>query len=119
MRFTQAYADSAMCSATRFALMTGRYQYRLPGGLEEPLIGRRNLGLPPERATLASLLRDAGYATGLFGKWHLGDLPEFGPLRSGYEYFFGNHGGAVDYFTYKSPGGPQAAPGVYENEESR
>jgi arylsulfatase A-like enzyme len=117
VRFTQAYANSAVCSATRFALMTGRYPYRLPGGLEEPLIGRRNLGLPPERATLASLLRDAGYPTGLFGKWHLGDLPDFGPLRSGYEYFFGNYGGAVDYFTYKPPGGPQAAPGLYENEE--
>ncbi len=116
VRFTQAYANSAVCSATRFALMTGRYQYRLPGGLEEPLIGQKNLGLPPEHATLASLLRDSGYATGLIGKWHLGSLPEFGPLRSGYEYFFGNYGGAVDYFTYQPPGGAESAPDLYENE---
>ena len=72
--------------------------------------------LPPGHATLASLLRDAGYATGLFGKWHLGNLPEFGPLRSDYEYFFGNYGGALDYFTYKPPGGAKVAPDLFENE---
>src|SRR5262245_65279473 len=50
MRFTQAYANSAVCTATRVGLITGRYQYRLPVGLEEPLAsgGRRNIGLPPE-----------------------------------------------------------------------
>jgi arylsulfatase A-like enzyme len=57
VRFTQAYANSAVCSATRFALITGRYQYRLPGGLEEPLAGTgQQLGLPPEHPTLPSLL---------------------------------------------------------------
>lgn len=116
VRFTQAYANSAVCSATRFALMTGRYQYRLPGGLEEPLVGRKNMGLPPEHPTLASLLRDAGYTTSLFGKWHLGNMPEFGPRRSGYDYFFGNFSGAVDYFSHKRPGGDKAAPDLYENE---
>src|ERR1051326_5105030 len=58
VRFTQAYANSAVCSATRFALMTGRYQYRLRGGLEEPLPLARageQLGLPPEHPTLPSL----------------------------------------------------------------
>src|SRR2546422_1541213 len=49
MRFTQAYANSAVCTATRVALITGRYQYRLPVGLEEPLTNSpRNVGLPPE-----------------------------------------------------------------------
>ena len=47
------------------------------------------LGLPPEHPTLASLLRDAGYATALVGKWHLGFPPHFGPLKSGYDEFFG------------------------------
>lgn len=99
MRFTQAYANSAVCSATRVALMTGRYQYRLPVGLEEPL-ALRPLGLPPEHPTIASLLRDAGYSTSLIGKWHLGSLPDFGPLKSGYDDFWGIRGGGVDYFSH-------------------
>src|ERR1700720_1786719 len=56
VRFTQAYANSAVCSATRLALITGRYQYRLPLGLEEPLAGKPDVGLPPEHPTLPSLL---------------------------------------------------------------
>ena len=100
MRFTSAYSNSAVCSATRTALMTGRYQYRLPIGLEEPLVFR-DVGLPPEHPTLPSLLKDAGYATSLIGKWHLGVAPRFGPQRSGYDYFFGIEGGGADYFTHK------------------
>ena len=56
VRFLQAYANSAVCSATRTALITGRYQYRLPVGLEEPLAGNDNVGLPPEHPTLPSIL---------------------------------------------------------------
>lgn len=77
VRFTQAYANSAVCSATRTALITGRYQDRLPVGLEEPLTDR-DVGLPPSHPTLPSLLRSAGYSTSLLGKWHLGALPKFG-----------------------------------------
>src|SRR6185437_6585065 len=55
-RLTQGYANSAVCSATRLALITGRYQYRLPLGLEEPLAGKTDVGLPPEHPTLPSLL---------------------------------------------------------------
>ncbi|MEC5387530.1 sulfatase-like hydrolase/transferase [Uliginosibacterium sp. H3] len=117
VRFTQAYANSAVCSATRFALITGRYQYRLRGGLEEPLAGTgRAHGLPPEHPTLPSLLRDAGYTTALIGKWHLGQLPSFGPLKSGYDRFFGNYGGAIDYFTHKPGVGDALAPDLYEGE---
>ena len=71
VRFLQAYANSAVCSATRTALITGRYQYRLPLGLEEPLVSR-DVGFPPEHPTLPSLLKKAGYGTTLVGKWHLG-----------------------------------------------
>jgi arylsulfatase A-like enzyme len=88
VRFLQAYANSAVCSATRTALITGRYQYRLPLGLEEPLAGR-DVGLPPDHPTLPSLLKKAGYNTTLVGKWHLGVLPKFGPLQSGYDHFYG------------------------------
>jgi arylsulfatase A-like enzyme len=100
VRFLQAYANSAVCSATRTALITGRYQYRLPVGLEEPLVGNDNVGLPPEHPTLPSLLRDRGYKTTLIGKWHLGTLPKFGPLKSGYDSFYGFRGGALDYFSH-------------------
>ena len=103
MKFLQAYANSAVCSATRTALITGRYQYRLAVGLEEPLgAAARNLGLPPEHPTLPSLLKKAGYGTTLIGKWHLGWLPDFGPLKSGYDHFWGFRGGGLDYFTHKS-----------------
>lgn len=102
VKFTQAYANSPVCSATRTALMTGRYQYRLPVGLEEPLTGQRDVGLPPEHPTLPSLLKSAGYATHLVGKWHLGRLPRYGPLQSGYDHFWGFRGAALDYFTHKA-----------------
>jgi arylsulfatase A-like enzyme len=102
MQFMQSYANSAVCSATRTALITGRYQYRLPVGLEEPISGNRHVGLPPDHPTLPSLLKKAGYGTTLIGKWHLGQLPDFGPLKSGYDHFWGFRGGGVDYFTHKS-----------------
>jgi len=103
VRFLQAYANSSVCSATRTALITGRYQYRLPIGLEEPLhsLNTRPIGLPPRHPTLPSLLRKVGYGTTLIGKWHLGKLPDFGPLQSGYDHFWGFRGGALDYFTHK------------------
>ena len=102
VRFTQAYANSAVCSATRLALITGRYQYRLQLGLEEPLAGKTDVGLPPEHPTLPSLLREAGYGTSLIGKWHLGMLPAFGPLQSGYEHFWGFRSGALDYYSHRN-----------------
>jgi arylsulfatase A-like enzyme len=117
VRFTQAYANSAVCSATRFALITGRYQYRLRGGLEEPIArAGRHFGLPPEHPTLPSLLRDAGYATALIGKWHLGGPPDYGPQKSGYQRFFGNRGGVIDYFTHKPGVGPQVPRDLYEGD---
>lgn len=100
VRFTQAYANSAVCTATRVGLITGRYQYRLPIGLEEPLT-QRPVGLPPEHPTIASRLREVGYSTSLIGKWHLGALPNFGPLKSGYDEFWGYRGGSIDYFTHR------------------
>ncbi len=109
LKFTQGYANSPVCSPTRFGLMTARYQYRLRGAAEEPINskskGSTTLGLPPEHPTLPSLLRQAGYRTALIGKWHLGYPPAFGPLRSGYEEFFGPMSGGVDYFSHASNNG--------------
>ncbi|MES2700217.1 MAG: sulfatase-like hydrolase/transferase [Pseudomonadota bacterium] len=103
MQFHHGYANSAVCSSTRVGLITGRYQYRLPVGMEEPL-SNSELGLEPAHPTLPSLLRAAGYHTALIGKWHLGGLPNFSPLKSGYDEFWGNRGGGVDYFTHKVAG---------------
>jgi arylsulfatase A-like enzyme len=109
LRFTDGYSNSPVCSPTRFALMTGRYQYRLRGGNDEPIASRHRgnavLGLPADHPTLPSLLRDAGYTTALVGKWHLGFLPHFGPLKSGYREFFGPMSGGLDYFTHRDSAG--------------
>jgi len=104
LRFTQGYANSPVCSPTRFALATARYQYRIRGAAEEPIrllkVDSGLLGLPPSHPTVASLLKEAGYRTALVGKWHLGYPPAAGPLRSGYDEFFGPMAGGVDYFTH-------------------
>jgi arylsulfatase A-like enzyme len=60
------------------------------------------VGLPAEHPTLPSVLKKAGYGTTLVGKWHLGYLPNFSPLKSGYDHFWGFRGGGVDYFTHKT-----------------
>jgi len=100
--------------------VTGRYPARTAVGLEEPIVARKQLaeqkrdpGLPPEHPTVASLLKSAGYRTALVGKWHLGYLPTYGPLKSGFEEFFGIMSGAGDYFTHKDPNGD---PDLFEAE---
>ncbi|MEW2393582.1 sulfatase-like hydrolase/transferase [Streptomyces venezuelae] len=98
VRFTDAYSGSATCSPTRFSLYTGRFPGRTKGGLAEP-IADRSVGLDPTHPTLASLLRDAGYATALIGKWHCGYLPDYSPTKSGWDEFFGNFGGALEYYS--------------------
>ncbi len=101
IRFTHAYAASPWCSPTRIALYTGRNPGRLPVGLEEPLrTHAEDMGIPADHPTLPSLLLDAGYETALFGKWHCGWLPWYSPLRIGFQTFFGNLDGAVDYFEH-------------------
>lgn len=101
IRFLQAYANSAVCSATRTALITGRYQDRLSVGLDEPLVDR-DVGLPPDVPTLPALLKKVGYDTTLVGKWHLGRLPKYGPPKSGYDHFYGIRQGAADYYTHSN-----------------
>lgn len=117
IRFTQAYANAPLCTNTRVGLITGRYQYRLPIGLVEPLRwtdrDRPEMGIPPGFPTLPALLRGAGYRTALIGKWHLGYLPRYGPLKSGYDEFFGIMGGFTGYYTHRGDGG---APDFYEGE---
>jgi arylsulfatase A-like enzyme len=107
-RFVNSYSASPLCTPTRCAFITGRYPARTRVGLEEPLHEKRalgekalTLGLPPEHPTIASLLRENGYHTALIGKWHLGYPPKFGPIKSGFEDFYGIMSGAADFFTHK------------------
>lgn len=112
VRFLNAYSASPVCTPTRCAFITGRYPARTRVGLEEPLTEPRELGdrvktlgLPPEHPTIASLLKQNGYQTALIGKWHLGYLPNFGPVQSGFDEFFGIMTGAADFFTHKDMAG--------------
>lgn len=108
VRFTNAYSAAPVCTPTRCAFITGRYPARTPVGLEEPITWKKNLvgerlntvGLPSQHPTIASLLKQNHYETALVGKWHLGYLPTFGPIQSGFDEYFGIMSGGVDYFTH-------------------
>jgi N-acetylgalactosamine-6-sulfatase len=118
VRLTSFYANGPECTPTRTALLTGRYQQRV-GGLEcaigldnvgryddaVRLRARNDLGLPVAETALARLLQNAGYATALCGKWHLGYEPKFLPRRHGFDFAFGPLGGGTDYFHHREPGG--------------
>ena len=87
MRFTNFLSAQAVCSASRAALLTGCYPNRL--GISGALFPGAKIGLAPEEMTIADMLREKGYATGIFGKWHLGDAPSFMPLRQGFDEYLG------------------------------
>lgn len=114
VRFTHGYSASPWCSQTRIGLYTGRHPHRLTGGLEEPMRSRaEDQGIPADHPTLPSLLRDSGYDTAMFGKWHCGWLPWHSPLRIGFDKFFGNLDGALDYFEHI---GTLGEPDLFEGE---
>ena len=85
--FRNFHVAQPVCSPSRCALLTGCYPNRL--GINGALAPHSKVGLSSEETTLAQLLKNQGYATGMFGKWHLGDSPEFMPMRHGFDEFFG------------------------------
>jgi N-acetylgalactosamine-6-sulfatase len=123
VRFTTFYSNGTECTPTRAALLTGRYPQRI-GGLECAIgngnVGRyddairlrkdHDLGLPVDEVTLPRLLKDAGYVTGICGKWHLGYEDRFAPDRHGFDHAFICLGGGMDYFHHVE--GPAPAPTV-------
>ncbi|MEM7698313.1 MAG: sulfatase-like hydrolase/transferase [Verrucomicrobiota bacterium] len=131
VRFTDGYVTAPYCAASRAGFITGRYQTRF--GFEFNPIGARNedpnAGLPVTENTLADLLRDeAGYATYLVGKWHLGGTAHFNPIRRGFDNFYGflhegryfrpyPYEGMTTWLRRKSlPGGSQ---GRWESQDGR
>lgn len=111
VRFTDFYANGAVCTPTRTGLITGRYQQRVK--LERALgANDREAVLPLTGRSLPQLLKNNGYATALIGKWHLGWKPEFGPNAHGFDYFFGFLSGSTDYYMHV---GAEGLPDLYEN----
>lgn len=101
LRFTDFHSNGSVCSPTRAALLTGRYQQR--AGMEGVIYARgetRATGLDTSTYTLAEGLRSAGYATGIMGKWHLGYDPKYNPVEHGFDSFYGYVSGNVDFHSH-------------------
>jgi len=101
VKFTDYHSNCPVCSPTRAALLTGRYQQR--SGIEGVIYAKgptRQTGIALEEITFAEVLKKRGYATGIFGKWHLGYNVEFNPAKQGFDEFVGYVSGNVDYHSH-------------------
>ena len=99
LRFTDFHSNGPMCTPTRAALLTGRYQNRLGREFESPL-GADDKGLPRDEVTIAEALAEAGYVSGAYGKWHLGRFPPHLPTSHGFEEFWGLGSGDGDHHSH-------------------
>ncbi|MEH6618638.1 sulfatase [Maribacter arcticus] len=116
-KLTNFYAAQAVCSASRAAILTGSYPNRI--GIHNALMPNSKKGLNPKETTLAEMLKNKGYTTAIFGKWHLGDAAEFMPTKQGFDEYFG-----IPYSNDMWPLHPQQGPifdfgplPLYENEK--
>ncbi len=114
-RFTDAYVTHPYCSPSRAGLLTGRYQHRF-GHIHNPKF-RAGDGLPLSETLLPEVLSQAGYVTGIVGKWHLGDAPPFRPRQRGFDEFFGILGGGHDYFRSAGPDAREYLIPLKRNDE--
>ena len=113
-RFTQAYAIAPVCTPTRVGLMTGQYPARNRAGLWEPLRNAsKGEGLDPSLPNLARRLSNAGYHTGLVGKWHLGRDEGLRPGDHGFARWFSILSGGADYISHRSTG-PDSPAGPHD-----
>ncbi len=116
IKLTDFYAAQAVCSASRAGLLTGCYPNRI--GIHGALMPKSTKGLNLSEVTIAEMLKEKGYQTGMFGKWHLGDHPKFMPRKQGFDEYFG-----IPYSNDMWPLHPQQGPifdfdplPLYENE---
>jgi arylsulfatase A-like enzyme len=109
MRFTDFHSNGPMCSPTRAALLTGQYQHRFGKAFEGALSAKAHAhtGLPLKAVTLPEMLKGAGYATGMFGKWHLGYELPYLPTRHGFDDFRGLLTGDGDHHSHISRSGDE------------
>jgi len=108
VRLTDFHSSGNVCSPTRAGLMTGRYQQRvgIPGVVvADPRRAVHEDGLQEREVTIAEVLREAGYATAIFGKWHLGYYPKYNPIRHGFDRFNGYVSGNIDFFSHYDQSG--------------
>lgn len=100
MLFTDFHTNSSVCSPTRAAFLTGRYQQRV--GIVDVIVGSREpeSGIDPSTPTLPRVFKDNGYTTALFGKWHCGYQDQYNPVHHGFDEFVGFLNGATDYHTH-------------------
>ncbi len=100
--FTDFHSNSSVCSPTRAAFLTGRYQQRV--GIVDVIVGNRepDSGIPPSIPTLPRVFKDNGYATALFGKWHCGYQDQYNPVHHGFDEFVGFLNGATDYHNHQA-----------------
>ncbi|HYE46392.1 MAG TPA: sulfatase-like hydrolase/transferase [Caulobacter sp.] len=102
-RFTDGYVSAAVCAPSRAALLAGRPQTRF--GFEFNPVGRDAAsGMSRSETILPEVMKRAGYATGMVGKWHIGSGPGFHPLDRGFDSYFGTLGGATDFWVEQGPG---------------
>ena len=108
VKFTNGYVTAPVCSPSRAGLMTGRYQHRFGfefnAGPLQRATDDREMGLPTSEITLAQMLKQSGYATGMVGKWHLGLHDKFHPIKRGFDEYFGFLFGANMYIEPDAPG---------------